>query len=378
MIKQQKVLFIATVASHIKAFHEPFLKLFKDRNYKVYVAAKNNLSNGDIINYCDTFVEIPIERSPFSFSNFNAINQLKKIITDEKIDVVHCHTPMGAVVGRLASKTARKKINTRVIYTAHGFHFFKGASLKNWLLFYPVEWFLSKYTDTMITINQEDYCLAREKFSKRCGDINYVPGVGVDSKKFDFVLSNSEKNKYRKDIGIKENDFVLIFPARLDKNKNQSFLIEVMKILVKRHNNIHLLLPGRDELNGYYQEIVKQENLEDNIHFLGFRKDIPELLKISDVAVSSSLREGLSVNIIESIICNIPVVVLNCRGMSELIDNGKNGFLIELNDESKVDNFVDCILEYYNGKKYIKKEKKLEITIEEVTNLMNSIYFNNK
>lgn len=378
MKKQKKVLFVATVASHIKAFHEPFLKLFKEKNYEVYVSAKNNLANGDNIDYCDYFFEIPIERSPFSLNNLKAIKQLKRFIITEKIDVIHCHTPMGAVVGRIASIKARKKLNTRVIYTAHGFHFFKGAPLKNWMIFYPVEWFLSRYTDTLITINKEDYLLAVKKFSKHCFDINYVPGVGIDVDKFDFTLSKKEQKIIRESIGITSDDFVLIFPARLDKNKNQLFLIEVMKELVKKHKNIHLILPGRDELKGYYQNIVKNEELDNNIHFLGFRKDIPKLLKISDLAVSSSLREGLSVNIMESIICNKPVVALNCRGMSELIDDGKNGYLIDLNDKNKVNDFANCVLEYYNGKEYIEKTNKLDITIEEVTKLMENIYFNKK
>ena len=159
----KKVLFVATVASHIKTFHEPFLKLFKENDYKTYVAANWNLKENNKIAYCDEFIQIPIKRSPYSTQNIKAINELKKLIKKEKFDIVHCHTPMGSVVARLAAKEARKN-GTRVIYTAHGYHFYKGAPFINWLLYYPVEKWLAKYTDTQITITQEDYDLAKRKF----------------------------------------------------------------------------------------------------------------------------------------------------------------------------------------------------------------------
>ena len=259
---------------------------------------------------------------------------------------------MGSVVARLAAKEARKN-GTRVIYTAHGFHFYKGAPLKNWLFFYPVEWFLSKYTDTLITINHEDFERAQKKFGKRCKDIQYVPGVGIDTKKFDLKMSENEKIKLRESLNIKKDDFVLICVARLDKNKNQGFLIKCMQKLVKEHDNIHLLLVGRDELDGYYQKLTKKLNLENNIHFLGNRNDVPQLLKISDGVVSASRREGLPVNIIEAINMGIPVIVLECRGMKDLIDEQVNGFII--NDENQM---VYIIFELYKRKFNVNKMKK--------------------
>lgn len=175
----KKVLYVATVDSHIKAFHLPYLKLLKDMGYEVHVATNCD----EKFDNCKKKYKISIERNPFKINNIKAIIQLKKIIEDEKYDLIHCHTPMGAVVARLASKRARKKFGTKVFYTAHGFHFYKGAPLINWLLFYPIEWYLSKFTDTIITINKEDNELAKKKFIKRCKNIKYVPGVGVDTKK---------------------------------------------------------------------------------------------------------------------------------------------------------------------------------------------------
>lgn len=329
----KKVLFVASVASHIKSFHEPYLKLLKDNGYKTYVASSWNLKSEDKIAYCDVFNEICIERNPIKISNIKAIFQLMKIIDNERFDIIHCHTPMGAVVTRLAAIKARKKYGTRVIYTAHGFHFFKGAPLKNWILFYPVEKILAKYTDTIVTINTEDYRLARDKFRKKCSDIQYVRGVGINIEKFDIEISNKEKLEMRKLFNISEKDYILTCVARLDNNKNQSFLIECMDELLKKRKDIHLLLVGRDELNGYYQKITAEKNLNKNIHFLGNRDDIPRILKISNLVVSASKREGLPVNVIEAIAANKKVVALSCRGMKDLIINEKIGYIVNSKEE---------------------------------------------
>lgn len=291
----RKVLFTATVDSHILQFHIPYLKMFKEKGYEVHVATNGRAD----IPCCDVKHIVSFERNPFKINNLKAIKQLKKIVDEEKFDIIHCHTPMGSAVTRLASKKARKN-GTRVLYTAHGFHFYKGAPLKNWIIYYPVEKYLSKFTDCLITINQEDYELAKRRFSKRCKDIEYVPGVGIDENKFDFEMTEEEKQKLRESLGIKNDDFVMIYPARLDKNKNQGLLIDAVKKLSREFPNIQLLLPGNDELNGYYQNMAKERDVESKIHFLGYRKDIQRLIKISNLAVSSSLREGLPVNIMEA------------------------------------------------------------------------------
>lgn len=307
---KKKVLFVATVDTHIESFHVPYLKMFHDRGYEVHVATDTNKK----ISYCDKKICLPIKRSPFKFlSNHKAVKQLRKIINKEGYEIVHCHTPMGGVVARLACKGARKR-GTRVIYTAHGFHFYKGAPVHYWLMFYPVEWYLAKFTDTLITINNEDYERAKRKFIKRCRDIRYVPGVGVDPKKFEKRMSSKEKTVLRKELGLNNDDNVLICVGRLDKNKNQAFLIRAMRELVKKDTKCHLLLVGPDELSGEYQRLAKKLGVERNVHFLGFRKDVPELMQIADVAVSASRREGLPVNLIESAMTGLPIVALDCRG----------------------------------------------------------------
>ena len=365
----KKVLFTATVDSHIELFHIPFLKFFKEQGYEVHVATNGD----DKIPYCDKKIKIPFERSPFKLNNLRAIKELRKIINNEKYDIIHTHTPMGSVVTRLAAKKARKK-GTRVIYTAHGLHFFKGAPLINWLIFYPVEKYLSRYTDTLILINKEDYELVKNKF--KCKNVEYVPGVGIDENKFNFKMTNKEKKELRESLGLKTDDFVMIYPAELNKNKNQLLLIRTMANLVKSNNNIHLLLPGKDSYNSYYHNLVKEKQLDNNIHFLGFRKDIPKLLTISDIAVASSKREGLPVNIMEAMYVGLPIVATDCRGQRDLVKNNINGYLISQDDEKK---FAYCINELlkkdiYDRFRNNNQEEIKNYLLDNILKEMKSIY----
>lgn len=358
----KKILYVATVDSHIKNFHIPFLRMMQQEGWETHVATNGK----EKIPYCDHKHTICMERSPFKLNNLKAIKQMKELLKKEHFDIIHCHTPMGSVITRMAAKETRKK-GTRVIYTAHGFHFYTGAPLINWLLFYPVEKYLAKYTDTLITINKEDYNRAKKKFSKRCHDIQYVPGVGIDPKKFGFKMTAKEKHDLRASLELKDDDFVMIFPARLDKNKNQGFLIKCMPELIKENPKIHLLLPGQDELNGKYQRLAKKCNVENNVHFLGNRNDISSLLKISNLAVSSSLREGLPVNILESVLSELPIITLNSRGCTDILSN-----------ENIIDNkadFISAITKHINKTKIIPVVKKdPKYYVDTITNKINKVY----
>lgn len=370
----KKVLFTATVDSHILQFHIPYLKYFKEKGYEVHVATNGN----EDIPYCDKKIVVPFERSPFKCNNLKAIKVLKKVIMAEKYDIIHTHTPMGSVVTRIAAKNAREKYKTRVIYTAHGLHFFKGAPLKNWIVFYPVEKVLSKYTDDMILINKEDYNLVKDKFY--CKNVFYIHGVGVNSKKFDIKLDDKEWFELRKSIGLNENDFGIIYAAELIKRKNQEMLIRAIKELVdKGIKDVKVILPGLDSLKGYYQKITSDLKLNEYVKFLGYRKDIEKLMHISDLAVSTSRQEGLPLHLAEAMLCGLPCIATIERGHKELIEDGYNGYLVEQDDYIQLSK---KIIEIKNDKttadKFIKNNKELvkKFLIENVMEEMVEIYEN--
>jgi len=328
----KKILFVATVASHINAFHIPYLKWFKERGYEVHVACNGE----EKIEYCDKQFNLPFERFPLKLNNIKTYKELKKIINDNNYEIIHCHTPVGSVLTRLAARKARKK-GTKVIYTAHGFHFYKGAPLLNWLIYYPVEKICARWTDCLITINEEDYNLAKKKFKAK--EIEFINGVGVDENKFNFTMSDSEKEKIRQTLNLKKDDFVLIQVGELNKNKNQIMTIEAMKKIIKTNKNVKLLFVGKGILKEYYEKKIKEYNLEKNIVLLGYRKDIPELLKISDCLISTSKREGLPVNLIEAAMSGLPIIATNCRGNREIATK-----VVKINDVDELCNdIMNCM-----------------------------------
>ena len=337
--------------------------MFKEKGYEVHVATNGR----EKIPYCDVKHVISFERSPIKVNNLKAIKDLKKIIDKEKFDIIHCHTPMGSVVTRIAAKKARKR-GTRVIYTAHGFHFFKGAPILNWIIFYPIEKHLSRYTDCLITINQEDYELAKRKFKAK--QIELVHGVGVDENKFNFEMTKEEKHKLRESLGLKDDDFVIIYVAELSKRKNQGMLIKAVKELIEEgKTNIKVLLPGTDSMKGYYQKMSKDLGIEENIKFLGYRKDIPKLLKISDLYVSTAKQEGLPVNIMEAMCCGLPIVATDCRGNRDLVND-----CIEIGN---IQGLKKRIIGKFTIKELVKEYNILEYSNTRIMNTMEKIYEQN-
>lgn len=367
----KKVLFVATVTKHINTFHIPYLELFKEKGYEVHVASRGN----EKIKYCDKHFDLPFERFPLKKNNIKTYKELKKIINENNYEIIHCHTPVGGVLTRLAARKSRMK-GTRVIYTAHGFHFYKGAPLLNWLIYYPIEKICSRWTDTLITINSEDYEFAKKKF-KKCKDIQLIHGVGLDTSRFDKELTEQEKIKKRKELGINKNDIVFSYVAELNKNKNQILLINIIKELKKEMTNVKLLLVGQGPLYEEYQNVIKENNLEDNIKLLGRREDINEILSITDIYLASSLREGLPVNIMEAMYKGIPIIATNNRGHRSLIENNRNGIIID-NLENMIIKITE-LLDDENFKLEIQKKEKIEANKYNITNIkgkMKGIYFN--
>lgn len=337
----KKVLFVATVVkTHIMVFHIPYLKWFKENGYETYVCARNDYENKDdcVIPYCDYYYDLPFERSPIRLNNFKTYKQLKEIIDSTDFDIIHCHTPMGGVLTRLAARNVRRK-NTTVIYTAHGFHFYKGAPIVNWLLYYPVERWLARYTDVLITINKEDYSRAK-KFKAK--SIEYVPGVGIDTNKFNEILVN--KSKKRSEIGIGENSFIVLSVGELNKNKNHETIIRAIAQL--GNPDIYYVICGEGPLANYLRNLARELGVANQVKLLGFRTDIAEVSKVSDVFAFPSFREGLSLSLMEAMTSGLPVICSNIRGNSDLVEEGKGGYLIK---PDNIQGFTNAILKVYEN-----------------------------
>ena len=321
----KKILYVATVAEHFYYFHLPCFKLFKEKGWQVDVACGGERE----LPFCDNRFKIPIKRSPADKENLKAYKELNKIIRDGGYDIIHCHTPMGGILARIAARSERKK-GTKVVYTAHGFHFYKGAPALNWLVYYPIELVMSAMTDCLITINDEDFAFAKKHLkAKKTVKVN---GVGYNSDKF-FRISDGEKRKLRSEKGFSQEETLLIYVAEMNENKNQSMLIRAMKKLTEDGGNYRLLIVGADNISGKYVSLASELGVSDRVDFLGHREDVCTLVQLSDIAVGSSLREGLPVNVMEAMACGLPVVLSDNRGHRALCRDGYNGFVVAPNDD---------------------------------------------
>lgn len=370
----KKVLFVATVVKlHIMVFHIPYLEWFKKNGYEVHVAARNDYENKEecTIPFCDMLFDLPFERSPMKKNNLYVYKELKNIIDNNEYEIIHCHTPMGGALGRLAACNARKK-GTKVIYTAHGFHFFKGAPLINWLAFYPVERWLARYTDVLITINKEDYEIAK-KF--KVNRIEYVPGVGIDTDKFKNIEVN--RTEKRESLGVNEDDFMIISVGELNKNKNHQVIIRAISRL--KNQEIKYVLCGQGPLENELRELAKELDVENQVKFLGFRRDVAELMNIADLFAFPSYREGLSLSLMEAMASGLPVLCSNIRGNTDLIEDGKGGFLVESTDIESIAKYIsemisDSGLRNECGRFNVNRIKNY--SINNVLSKMKEIYLN--
>ena len=326
-----KVLLTATVQSHICQFHKPVVEVLHTHGCEVHVAARDNLAekNGLKLDFVDKIYNVPFSRSPKSLDNMKAYKVLKEIIQKENYDVIHCNTPMGGIVTRLAARKARKN-GTKVYYTAHGFHFYKGAPKKNWIIFYPIEKIFSKITDTVITITNEDYQLARKKFY--C-NVEYIHGVGANTKKF-HVMSNAERQEIKQKLGISNDEKIILNIGELLPNKNQKTAIIAMKEIIKKVPNSRLLIAGNGREKENLEKLICENGLKNHVTMLGYSTQIQKYLNICNVLIACSFREGLPVNLMEAMLCGKPIVASDNRGHRELIKDGWNGYLVQAQDTS--------------------------------------------
>ena len=365
-----KVLYVATVVKkHIMQFHIPFLEMCKKAGWETAVAARNDYAQAEdcVIPFCDAYYDIPFERSPLKTKNVTAYRELKKVIEDGGYDIIHCHTPVGAVLTRLAARSARKK-GTRVIYTAHGFHFYKGAPLLNWLVYSPVERFLARWTDVLITINQEDYRRAK-KF--KAGRVVYIPGVGIDIAKFSEPIFEEQRQKIRAEIGVPKDAVLLCSVGELNRNKNHSLVIKALAQL--ENGNVHYCIAGEGECRESLTALSQKLGVAERVHLLGYRSDVQQLYKSSDIFCFPSLREGLPVSLIEAMASGLPCVASRIRGNVDLIDAADE----MLFDPYSAEDCKNKIERLINSDRIIQKDFATKMTAfskESVIKQMKDIY----
>lgn len=335
-----RILYVTTSGSTMCFFSKLIEELVKNGN-TVDIACNENIK--PVIDFfrdlgCNIF-NVPWSREPLSKCNFSAIKVIKKIAEDGNYDIVHCHTPVAAFCTRIACNSLRKK-GLSVIYTAHGFHFFKGAPIKNWLMFFPLEWFCSFKTDVLVTITKEDY--ERTKKSLHPKKCEYVPGVGIDIDK--FANATVDKEEKRKEIGVPPDAYLILSVGELNANKNHEAVIR--KIAESDKKNVHYVIAGDGKLKEYLLNLSKELGISDRVHLLGIRSDVEQLYKIADLYCLPSKREGLNVSLMEAKTAGLECKCNSIRGNVDIMATDD----ISIFDVNKINEKMISIYEDANGK----------------------------
>ena len=322
-----KILYVAALNETINSFLIPHIKKIIENGNSVDCACNINMEiDEELIKLGVKYYNIKFERNPAKINYKNVIRDIKRVYREKNYDIVHVHTPIAAFLTRYALR----KENVKLIYTAHGFHFYRGAPIINWILYYPLERLAANWTDKLITINSEDYNRAKLFNLRNNGEVLLMNGVGITEE--EYKVKDFNRDEYRKKLNINRNDFVLLILADINRNKNHIQVIKAMELINKKDNNIKIICAGDGPLKEKLINKIKERNLECKINFLGFRSDVKELIEVSDCIGLFSKREGLGKCLLEGMITEKALIATNTRGPRELIEDNKNGFLVEVGD----------------------------------------------
>ncbi len=362
------VLYVTTIGGTMRFFRSFIYKLLSE-GHVVDIAA-NMVQSQVPACYKDwgcKLFQISCSRLPLDKGNINAIREIETLVSENHYDIVHCHTPIAAFCTRIACRKVRKK-GTKVIYTAHGFHFYQGAPFKNWLLFYLAEKICSYFTDVLITINTEDYEFAKRKFSTK--SIQYVPGVGIDVEKFANTKINAIKK--RQEIGVPEDAFMMLSVGELNINKNHQVVIKALAQL--NDKKVHYVIAGSGNQYSNLINLAREHGIDGQVHLLGHRNDVAELYKAADIYLLPSIREGLNVSVMEAMSSGLPCIISDIRGNRDLVDDGKGGFLVSPFVYKNFSDKIRILIKDSSGYGMYNFNKAKEYEIVKINNEMAKIY----
>lgn len=373
---KSKVLMLATTAAMIEQFNKNNILILEEMGYEVHVAGNFKEGNPVSDERLEQFKEwlsqhngkwfhIPSTRKPTDINNIRAYRQVVGLTKKYKYEFIHCHTPIGSVIAR----SAAHKTNTPIIYTAHGFHFYKGAPLKNWLVFYPVEKFFSRWTDVLVLINQEDYKRAERKFKAK--KTYYVPGVGIDLNRYKKCTENDD---IRDEFNIPSKAKVILSVGEVNRNKNHK--LGITSISKLNDDSIYYIICGQGKLIEENRKLAKALGVDNRVIFAGYRSDVERFYNTADIFLFPSLREGLSVSMMEAMAMGVPIICNSIRGNTDLIDDGINGVLINNTVEEAV-KAIKLLLNNSSLRESIsmaEREKIEQFGLDNVMDKMRNIY----
>ena len=355
--KEKRVLVLASVASMIDQFNMPNIHLLIGMGYEVHVAC--NFEEG---NTCDA---VHIRKFKHELGKqgiichqwdcprnaaavrkcLRALVQLWRLMGTYRFVMVHCHSPVGGVLARIAAHFRR----IFVIYTAHGFHFYKGAPVKNWLLYYPVEKLLSYWTDVLVAINKEDYAFAKRHLKAR--KVYRIPGVGIHTARF-AARDEKVRKAFRKRYGIAQDAVLLLSAGELNKGKNHRMILEAAAGIQKKNPNqdpnqdVCCLICGIGRLHSQLKWYANKLGIGGQVFLPGYVEDMEAAYAAADIFVFPSRREGMPVALMEAMAAGLPVIASDIRGCSELVDDPAGGYLLPPDDTERFTEAVAKLVQW--------------------------------
>lgn len=379
MKNKKRVLITATTPYMIKSFLTGDFTILQELGYEVEIATnfqtfnvisekelqkfKNYLENKEIeIN------QIDFDRSVINLkSHIKSYKQMKKLMNTKQYQLIHTHTPISSIITRLAFKNSHIYGRCHMIYTAHGFHFFNGNSCLKNFLFRNIEKLGARYTDTLITINREDYMAAKKFKLRKNGTVEYIPGVGIDIENINTIQGNKEE--LCKELNISKDSVILLSVGELNDNKNHKIIIQLLSELP---NKIHYAICGTGVLKQSYEQLAKELHVENRLHLLGYRSDVIKIMKSCDIFVFPSKREGLSVALMEAMACGMPCIASNIRGNEDLLESSSKNLLFNLNSLFEIKEFIVSL--NLNEKEFQSNEILNIISKKNINNKLKKIY----
>ena len=361
-----KLLIVTTVPITIRSFLLPFIRHFKNLGWQVDGMAQGISEDKDCVAACDRIYDIQWSRNVFDPINLLAgISRVQEVVAQDNYDLVHVHTPIAAFVTRYA---LRNNYQTRVIYTAHGFHFYQGGNAVKNAIFFNLEKLAGKWTDYLVTINKEDEAAAKKHNFLPANKIYYTRGIGVDT---DYYASGKvtpeDIRKVKQELQLSNSDTLLLSIAEFTPRKRHQ---DLLYALAKTANlNIHLALAGDGKIKAAMEELAKQLGINQQVHFLGYRTDIPTLIQAADAVLLVSQQEGLPRSIMEAMCLNTPVIGTNIRGTRDLLEEGC-GLLIELGDTDALAKAMTQVAENSNSLAAMAEKAKIRIKNYDITQII--------
>ena len=318
-----RALIVATVPQHLTAFHLPFVEHFRAKGWVVHGMARNITTNPACVDAFDRVWDAPFSRSPTALSNIVAARRIvQSVVANGEYDIVHVHTPVAAFVVRFALRKASGRLRPKVIYTAHGFHFYHGGNPVRNLVFRTLERLAGPWTDFLVVMNEEDFQAASRYEMVPADRLSYMPGIGLDLAKYSGESTGTgEVERVRDELGLERDASLFLMVAEFIPRKRHIDVLEAFAGLDTE--NSYLALAGTGKLLKSMQEKAKELGIADNVRWLGFRTDVPDLLRASTALILPSLHEGLPRSLMEALCLGVPCIGSDIRGTRDLLGQGK-------------------------------------------------------